>query len=68
MFFMVWLVAGEGGRLPPPPNLISNKKSLSLLTWWGWGQVNLRSNPHHCPSLHILNGSHSILNFSGIWF
>ena len=51
----------------PAPSLFFGKKSLSpgLV---GQEQVNLWPTPDHPPSLHILNGSHSIWNFSGIWF
>lgn len=58
---------GENGWQAPCSAFIFDKKSLSPDTV-GWGQVNLRPTSDHHPSLHIVNGSHSIWNFSGILF
>lgn len=69
MFCEIWLgfAGGDNSLQAPCPAFIFDKKSLSPDTV-GWGQVNLWPTSDHHPSLHILNVSHSIWNFSGIWF
>lgn len=61
-FGKVWLA---GVWWATPSFLITGH---SLLTW-GWEEpVSLQPTPDLRPSLCILNGSHNIWNFSGIWF
>lgn len=67
--FGLWGGVGFGGLAGfPYPTLLFLMKNHSLLTWLGWGQVNFWPIPQHCPSFYILNRSHSLWNFRGIWF